>query len=52
MQEYKAEKALASLMSLSVPQAVVIRDRKQVVIPSQELVPGDVVVCYHDVLKF
>lgn len=31
-------------MSLSVPQAVVIRDSKQIIIPSKELVPGDVVV--------
>lgn len=44
VQEYKAEKALASLMSLSVPQAVVIRDGKQSIVPSQELVPGDIVV--------
>ena len=44
VQEYKAERALASLMSLSVPQAVVLRDGKQTIVPSQELVPGDVVV--------
>ncbi|TPX32446.1 hypothetical protein SmJEL517_g04459 [Synchytrium microbalum] len=43
-QEWKANQALEALMSLSVPKASVIRDGKQQVIDSKELVPGDVVV--------
>ncbi|KAJ3122747.1 P-type ATPase [Nowakowskiella sp. JEL0407] len=43
-QEYKANQALEALMSLSVPQAVVIRDGKQEKIDSSLLVPGDIVV--------
>ncbi|RKO88309.1 E1-E2 ATPase-domain-containing protein [Blyttiomyces helicus] len=43
-QEYKANKALEALLSLSVPQATVIRDGKQESISSVLLVPGDIVV--------
>ncbi|ORX48414.1 calcium ATPase [Piromyces finnis] len=43
-QEYKAEKALEALTSLTIPQALVIRDGKQEKINSSELVPGDVVI--------
>lgn len=41
-QEGKAEKALASLQSLSAPQARVIRDKQEEVIDAIELVPGDI----------
>eukprot|EP01111_Echinosteliopsis_oligospora_P014583 TRINITY_DN5519_c0_g1_i1.p1 TRINITY_DN5519_c0_g1~~TRINITY_DN5519_c0_g1_i1.p1 ORF type:complete len:699 (-),score=251.22 TRINITY_DN5519_c0_g1_i1:1329-3425(-) len=44
VQEFKAERALSSLMSLEVPQATVLRDGKQAVVPSRELVPGDIVL--------
>jgi Ca2+-transporting ATPase len=44
IQEFKANKAIEALMSLSVPLATVIRDGKQDQIDSQELVPGDIVV--------
>ncbi|KAJ3058781.1 hypothetical protein HK102_010319, partial [Quaeritorhiza haematococci] len=43
-QEYKANKALEALMSLSVPKATVIRDGQQSTIDSAQLVPGDIVV--------
>ncbi|KAJ3215942.1 P-type ATPase [Dinochytrium kinnereticum] len=43
-QEYKANKALEALLTLSVPKATVIRDGKQMVVESAILVPGDLVV--------
>ncbi|KAJ3300166.1 P-type ATPase [Borealophlyctis nickersoniae] len=47
-QEYKANKALEALLSLSVPQAKVIRDGKQEIVNSAVLVPGDIVVLEGD----
>lgn len=44
VQEYRAERALEALRKMIVPQAVVIRDGKQVKIPAYEIVPGDVAV--------
>ncbi len=43
-QEAKAEKALDALEKLSSPHCKVVRDGVVTVIPSRELVPGDVVV--------
>ncbi|KAI9207945.1 uncharacterized protein BJ171DRAFT_492135 [Polychytrium aggregatum] len=43
-QEYKANKAMEALMSLSVPKATVIRAGKQESLDAAELVPGDLVV--------
>jgi Ca2+-transporting ATPase len=43
-QEYRAEKALESLRSLSAPTARVLREAGEKVIPSSELVPGDVIM--------
>ncbi|KAI9010144.1 hypothetical protein DFJ74DRAFT_711164 [Hyaloraphidium curvatum] len=42
-QEWKAKQALEALMSLSVPQAVVIRDGVTSTIDSADIVPGDIV---------
>ena len=42
-QEYKAEKSMAALKKMSITTARVNRDEKPVIIPSQELVPGDIV---------
>jgi len=42
--EYKAEKALESLKKYLVSKVRVIRDEKENEIPSDELVPGDVVI--------
>ena len=43
-QENKAEKSLEALQKLSSHVAKVIRDGKVTVVPSKELVPGDIVV--------
>ena len=44
IQEAKAEKALDALKKMSSPSSNVIREGKSIVIPSRELVPGDIVV--------
>ncbi|HEX9027776.1 MAG TPA: cation-transporting P-type ATPase, partial [Anaerolineales bacterium] len=43
-QERRAEQALAALRKLATPEAHVIRDGSRQVIPSQALVPGDLVL--------
>ncbi|KAG9808106.1 Na(+)/Li(+)-exporting P-type ATPase, partial [Aureobasidium melanogenum] len=43
MQEFKAEKTMDSLKSLSSPTANAVRDGKTVNIPTVEIVPGDMV---------
>ncbi|OGV62637.1 MAG: hypothetical protein A3K19_08640 [Lentisphaerae bacterium RIFOXYB12_FULL_65_16] len=43
IQEYRAEKALAALRKLSSPNSKAWRDGTQRVLPSAQLVPGDVV---------
>ncbi|KAL1840113.1 hypothetical protein VTK73DRAFT_3843 [Phialemonium thermophilum] len=43
VQEYSAEKTMDSLRSLSSPTATVVRGAEAAVVPSGELVPGDVV---------
>lgn len=42
-QEYSAEKTMDSLRSLSSPTASVVRAGEALVIPSGEIVPGDLV---------
>ena len=42
-QESKAEKALDALKNMSAPHARVIRDGKEMLISSSELVPGDII---------
>ncbi|KAK8036541.1 potassium/sodium efflux P-type ATPase [Apiospora marii] len=42
-QEYSAEKTMDSLRSLSSPTATVVRAGKSQVVPSSQIVPGDVV---------
>jgi P-type Na+/K+ transporter len=42
-QEFKAEKTMDSLRSLSSPTAHVVRDGKMITVPTVEIVPGDLV---------
>ena len=44
IQEYRAEKAMEALKQMASPQASVIRNNTVSVVPSEELVPGDIVL--------
>jgi Ca2+-transporting ATPase len=44
IQERRAEEALAALRRMAAPEAHVIRGGHRVVVPSRELVPGDIVL--------
>ena len=44
VQEAKAEHALEALRTMSAPHATVLRDGKRVVVESEALVPGDIVL--------
>ena len=44
VQEYRAERAMESLRKMAAPTASVLRDGKEIVLPSTLLVPGDVVI--------
>ena len=48
-QEWKTDKTLHALRELSAPQIAVIRDGAETVIPSAELVPGDLMLLYEGV---
>ncbi len=43
IQEYRAEKAIASLKQMSVPNVRVVRDGRLIEISARELVPGDII---------
>lgn len=43
IQEYRAEKSMAALKKLSSPSSKVIRDNQHTIIPSKDLVPGDII---------
>lgn len=44
IQEYRAERSMESLKTLTAPEARVLRDGVEVRIPATELVPGDIVL--------
>ncbi|MEH6523901.1 cation-translocating P-type ATPase [Sulfitobacter sp.] len=44
VQEWKAETALASLRKMLSPQAMVLRDGQEQMIPARDIVPGDILV--------
>ncbi len=44
IQEWKTDKTLSALKDLSAPQITVIRDGEEKVIPSTDLVPGDIMM--------
>jgi len=44
LQEYKAQKAIRAIRMLASPLAVVVRNKKEYRINSEEIVPGDIVV--------
>jgi Ca2+-transporting ATPase len=44
VQEYRSEKAMEAMKKLTAPKARVLRNGKEVVIPSKDVVPGDIVL--------
>jgi Ca2+-transporting ATPase len=44
VQERKAEQAVAALQRMAAPTATLLRDGRQVRVPAEEIVPGDVLV--------
>jgi Ca2+-transporting ATPase len=43
-QEYKAERAVLALRSMTAPRARVVRDNHSLMIPANEVVPGDILL--------
>ncbi len=44
VQEYRAEESIKLLKSLTSPEALIVRDGKEIKVPSSLLVPGDVLI--------
>ncbi|HSO73022.1 MAG TPA: HAD-IC family P-type ATPase, partial [Thermodesulfobacteriota bacterium] len=45
-QEYRAEKAAAALQQLAAPNATVLREDEEMVVPAREVVPGDILIIH------
>ncbi|MDD2903757.1 MAG: cation-translocating P-type ATPase [Syntrophales bacterium] len=45
-QEYRAEQAAAALQKMAAPEAAVIREGREQVIPAREVVPGDILALH------
>jgi Ca2+-transporting ATPase len=43
VQEYRAEKSLQALREMAAPKAAVVRDGREIVVDTREVVPGDLV---------
>lgn len=46
IEEYRSNKAVEALKRMAAPTAMVLRDGKEIRLPSSQLVPGDVVLVY------
>lgn len=46
IQEYRAERAIEALKQMAAPTATVLRDGKEIKVPSRDLVPGDVILLH------
>lgn len=44
VQEYQADRAIESLRKMAAPTATVLRDGGECIVPSREIVPGDVLI--------
>jgi len=44
VQEYRSEKAMEAMKKLTAPKARLMRDGKEVMVPAEEVVPGDIVL--------
>lgn len=44
IQEYRSEKAIEAMRKLTAPKASVIRDGRSMVIPAEDVVPGDILL--------
>jgi Ca2+-transporting ATPase len=44
VQEYRSEKAIEAMKKLTAPKAHVMRDDKEIIIPAEEIVPGDILL--------
>jgi Ca2+-transporting ATPase len=46
VEEFRSEKAVEALKRMTAPTATVLRDRKEIRIPANEIVPGDIMLLY------
>jgi len=46
VEEFRSEKALEALKKMTAPTAMVLRDGKEVIVQTSELVPGDIILLY------